>query len=132
MSATQAKSIHTIREDFNAPDKSPTTQVGQPAEALALEPIRRTGYTQVDPADVEDKVIRAVEVDPGYFMDRYKQDVRSFDGRYVAADLLKEPFEQFSASKETRNRYNTPVHNSAAVLSAAQSAKPLLIRRIRK
>ena len=64
-----------MREDFSVPDKSPKTQVGQPAEALALEPIRRNGYTQVDPADVEDKVTRAVEADPRYFMDRYKQDV---------------------------------------------------------
>lgn len=96
-------------------------QVGRVTDAvpLALEPIHRNGYTQPDRAEVEDVVTRAVEADPRRFIEMYKQDERSFGGRYVAADLFKETFEQYSASKEARNRYNAPVHNSAAVLSAA-------------
>jgi len=43
----------------------------------------------------------------------------------VAADLFKETFSQFSESKEARNRYNGPVHNSAAVLSAEQFRRVL-------
>jgi hypothetical protein len=43
---------------------------------------------------------------------------QSLDGRYVSADLFKEAFEEYRVSKDSRNRYNTPVHNSAAVLAS--------------
>lgn len=92
---------------------------------MPLEPILRKGYPQPDRAEVEQTVANAVEADPDKFIDKYKQDARSFDGRYVAADLFKETFEQFSASKDSRNRYNAPVHNSAAVLSAEQFRRNL-------
>jgi Zeta toxin len=32
--------------------------------------------------------------------------------------LFKETFEEYGASKDSRNRYNAPVHNSAAVLAS--------------
>jgi hypothetical protein len=43
---------------------------------------------------------------------------QSLGGRYVSADLFKETFEEYRASKDSRNRYNAPVHNSAAVLAS--------------
>lgn len=90
-----------------------------PSKLPGLEDIKRHDYPQTDRADVQDAVIKAVLANPQAFISKYKDDPRSFDGRYIAADLFKETFEQFSESKEARNRYNAPVHNSAAVLSAA-------------
>lgn len=90
----------------------------KPERVLQLEPIRVNVYDQADRNNVQAAVIQAVRADPEWFIDTYKRDERSFEGRYVAADLFKETFEEFSASKESRNRYNGPVHNSAAVLSA--------------
>lgn len=84
-----------------------------------LEPIYRVGYAQHDRNEVEETVSEAVKSDPRHFIELYKKDERSFGGRYIAADLFKETFAQYCESKETRNRYNSPVHNSAAVLSAA-------------
>lgn len=84
-----------------------------------LEPIRRNGYPQADRAAVEAACADAVESDPQTFLDAYLQDERSMGGRYIAADLFKEMFPQYRASRESRNRYNNPLHNSAAVLSAA-------------
>lgn len=55
----------------------------------------------------------------------YNSDPRSFGGRYVSADLFKETFALYAASKEARNRYNGPTHNAAAVLSAAQFRRQL-------
>ena len=55
----------------------------------------------------------------------YAADPRSFGGRYVATDLFKETFAAYAASRESRNRYNAPVHNSAAVLSAEQFRRVL-------
>lgn len=86
--------------------------------ATNLEAIKYNEYPQSDRAAVQDTVIRSVQANPDSFIDQYKQDTRSFDGRYVAADLFKETFAQFSESNEARNRYNGPVHNAAAVLSA--------------
>ena len=62
----------------------------------------------------------AVEADPERFLTAYRLDSRSFQGRYVNSDLMKEMFPEYSASREHRNRYNLPVHNAAAVLAAAQ------------
>ena len=55
----------------------------------------------------------------------YVADPRSFGGRYIAADLFKETFAAYAESRESRNRYNAPVHNSAAVLSAEQFRRVL-------
>lgn len=85
---------------------------------MSLEPIRLNDYDQPDRAKVQLDVSKAVQANPEVFIARYIADPRSFEGRYVAADLFKETFDQFSESKYARNRYNGPVHNSAAVLSA--------------
>jgi len=92
---------------------------------MPLEPIKRKGYTQKDRAEVEESVAAAVEADPDYFIEMYVNDRRSFTGRYVAADLFKETFWQYRESRESRNRYNAPVHNSAAVLSGEQFRRML-------
>ncbi len=85
---------------------------------MSIETIRRIGFAQADRQMVEDAVIQSVQGNPERFIEQYKRDSRSFEGRYIAADLFKETFAEFSQSKDARNRYNAPVHNSAAVLSA--------------
>lgn len=85
---------------------------------MALETIRRNGYRHEDRTRIEETVATAVEANPDLFIEKYKNDERSLGGRYIAADLFKETFEQYTVSKDSRNRYNGPVHNAAAVLSA--------------
>jgi len=85
-----------------------------------IEPIIRRKFSQPDRAVVQEQVCVAVEGDPERFLAAYRLDSRSFQGRYVNSDLMKEMFPEYSASKEHRNRYNLPVHNAAAVLAAAQ------------
>ena len=92
---------------------------------MALEIIKRRGFAQKDRADVEASVAAAVETDPEQFLRAYLGDHRSFGGRYIAADLFKETFAQYRQSKDSRNRYNTPVHNAAAVLAAEQFRRML-------
>lgn len=92
---------------------------------MPLEPIKRRGYAQQDRVDVEESVATAVEADPEPFIRAYLQDHRSFAGRYIAADLFKETFAVYRQSKNSRNRYNTPVHNTAAVLAAEQLRRML-------
>ena len=86
--------------------------------ACQLETIRRNGYPQADRAAAEEAVASAVEENPARFIEEYVSDERSLGGRYIAADLFKETFPEYRASKQSRNRYNNPLHNSAAVLSA--------------
>lgn len=85
---------------------------------MSIEPIRRLPFNDADRAAVQDAAIKAVETDPEAFIAAYIADPKSHGGRYIAADLFKEHFPAFNDSKDSRNRYNTPVHNSAAVLSA--------------
>ncbi|MGD9887884.1 MAG: zeta toxin family protein [Halothiobacillaceae bacterium] len=84
-----------------------------------LEPIQIIDYSDPERMRVQKSVADAVQHNPAYFIDRYKDDPRAFGGRYVSADLFKETFDDFNASPESRNYFNSPVHNSAAVLSAA-------------
>lgn len=94
------------------------SKLSQSNPVVKLEPIRRNGYPQPDRAVIEEMVANAVEQNPASFIKAYINDERSLGGRYVAADLFKETFPEYRASKESRNRYNNPLHNSAAVLSA--------------
>jgi fido (protein-threonine AMPylation protein) len=100
--------IQVIRE-INTPEQ---------IQALRLEPIRLNHYPQADRQAVQVDIVTAVQADPQGFIEKYKADPRSFDGRYVAADLFKETFDTFTSSKEAKDRYNGPVHNSAAVLAS--------------
>jgi hypothetical protein len=85
---------------------------------MTLEIIQRRQFSDPDRAAVQESVARAVEKDPDRFIDRYLSMEQSLSGRYVSADLFKETFEEYRASKDSRNRYNAPVHNSAAVLAS--------------
>lgn len=83
-----------------------------------MNKIVRLYFDEPDRQAVQDAVTSAVERDPERFIRAYLADPRSHGGRYIGADLFKETFEEFRASREARNRYNAPVHNRAAVLSA--------------
>ncbi|MDP9897413.1 hypothetical protein J2W32_006522 [Variovorax boronicumulans] len=90
-----------------------------------MEKIQRKEFTQPDRAAVQDELIRAIEVDPEPFLAAYAADPNNHGGRYVSADAFKDTFEAFRQSPEARNRYNTPVHNSAAVLASEQFKRAL-------
>lgn len=95
---------------------------------MALEPIRRRGAKDADRADVERRVIAAVEADPEHFLAAYVRHPESFGGRYVCSDLFKETFPEYTASREARGRYNGVVHDSAAVLAAEQFRRAIADR----
>jgi hypothetical protein len=86
---------------------------------MELENIRYVNFDEPDRRRVQEQAIESARSAPEKHIGTYREDVRSFDGRYVAADLFKETFAAYSESRESRNRYNQPVHNSAAVLSSA-------------
>lgn len=92
---------------------------------MELEKIRYVAFEEPDRRLVQDRAIEAATLYPESQIRAYVEDLRSFGGRYVAADLFKETFSDYSASREARNRYNIPVHNSAAVLSSALFAQNL-------
>ena len=92
------------------------------------EEIRRNDYAEADRMRVQDEVARAVETNPDRFLAEYRAHPESFGGRYICADLFKETFPQYAQSKEARNRFNNPVHNSAAVLAAEQFRRTIADR----
>lgn len=94
-------------------------------EEIKLEPIRRLSFDSIERNTIQEKVAREVESNPQKFLEAYRKldnplGINSFNGRYIGADLFKETFEEYRASKENRNLFNTPLHNSAAVLASAQ------------
>jgi hypothetical protein len=82
--------------------------------------IVRRDFKEPDRMVAQEQIIRAVTAEPQYFLHQYRKDLRTFEGRYVNSDLMKETFPLYRASKEARNYYNLPVHNAAAVLAAKQ------------
>jgi antirestriction protein ArdC/phage/plasmid primase-like uncharacterized protein len=82
--------------------------------------IKARPFESADREQVQQEVIKAVLNNPHAFLEAYRQDPRSFGGRYVASDLMKETFDVYRASPENRSRYNLPVHNSAAALADRQ------------
>ena len=102
---------------------SEMTRTFRPPPPLA--PIRRNQYAEPDRQAAQDGIASAVEANPQSFLDAYSADPRSFEGRYVCSDLFKETFPDFRSSNEGRARYNNPLHNSAAVLAAAQLSRAI-------
>ena len=92
------------------------------------EEIRQNSYNEPDRMRVQEEVARAVERNAERFLAAYQAHPDSFGGRYICADLFKETFPQYAASNEARNRYNNPVHNAAAVLSAEQFRRTIADR----
>lgn len=80
--------------------------------------VRRGDYAHPDRQAVQERAIQAVENDSPRLMAHYRALPEAHGGRYVGADLAKELFDDYNQSREARNRYNAPVHNSAAVLAA--------------
>jgi hypothetical protein len=82
-------------------------------------------YSQPDRQESQERLAESVERDPEPYLEKYVSDSRSFEGRYVCSDLMKEQFAEFAASNEARARYNGPVHNSAVVLADEQYSRAI-------
>lgn len=93
--------------------------------AIELEPIRERSFNEPDRMQVQAQAIAATQASPADFLRRYARLEQAFGGRYVCADLVKELFSDYCASKESRGRYNAAVHNSAAVLASLQLKQTL-------
>ena len=87
--------------------------------------IDRRNFADPARAAVQEEAIMAAERNPEQFFDRYQELEQSYGGRFVNSDLFKETIPQYAASKEARNLYNAPVHNTAAVLAAEQFKRVL-------
>ena len=92
------------------------------ADALMqeLDAIWSVNPAQPDRAEVEQRVIAQTQSDPETLLSKYAARSESYDGRYVSADLMKELFSDYSASRESRARYNDVIQNSAAALASVQ------------
>lgn len=93
--------------------------------------IQRRDFSEPDRNQVQEMAIKAVQEYPQEFFERYetlKNDSgknKTFEGRYICADMFKECFALFNRSAEDANRYNASIHNAAAVLAAEQFTKML-------
>lgn len=102
--------VYSVRSGFQR-------ALAEEQERMPKEIIRRQEYLHPDRAAAQERAIAAVEGEAESLKEAYRALPQAQGGRYVAADLAKELFTDFNQSQEARNRYNGPVHNSAAVLS---------------
>ena len=93
-----------------------------------METIIRRKFEDAERLQAQEVAANAAENNSEYFFSLYLQNPQSFGGRYICSDLFKETFFQYGASKESRNFYNTAVHNSAAVLASEQFKRVILDR----
>ena len=107
-------------------DVSEGPQGASPAPAGGLETIQRTHFADEDRSRAQDDAIRSTTRTEEHF-EAYRKLESSFGGRYVAADLFKETFAVYAQDRESRNRYNVPVHNASAVLAAELFRRNLAI-----
>ena len=85
---------------------------------MALEPVKRLVFADPDRMRAQSDAIASAKVWTERHLGRYRGLDGAFGGRYIAADLFKETFAEYAASREGRARYNVAVHNASAVLSA--------------
>ena len=109
---------HTDNVVLNEQKRQRETQV-------SIEPIRQIDFSGAGRNEVQEAVAREVETDPSKFFARFAESPLSFGGRFINADTFKETFDQYRESNETRNMFNSPVHNAAAVLAGAQLRRVL-------
>lgn len=105
----------TRQQQYSPPDDkilfSRSTTLSEITPRPFSDPLRTEAQAQL---------IQEVKTNPDLFLSAYCNDPRTFGGRYVNSDLMKEMFPVYSASPEARNYYNLPFHNAAAVLANAQ------------
>lgn len=75
-------------------------------------------FTDPELARVQDKVVELAQQDPQALINEYKMMDNTFEGRYIASDMMKEVFEDFNQSSAHRNQFNNAVHNTSATLVA--------------
>ena len=80
--------------------------------------ITTVNFTDPELAKVQQAVIDRVANDTQGLINDYKAKDNTFDGRYIASDMMKEVFEEFNQSPAHRNQFNNAVHNAAASLAA--------------
>lgn len=86
---------------------------------IALEAVKVNTYPEPDRQAAASQAAADLQADPSGFLDRYRELPETFGGRYVCADSAKELFPAFARDPDSRNRFNGPVHNAAAVLASA-------------
>lgn len=68
--------------------------------------------------EVQARVVAEAQSNPQALINAYKDIQDTFNGRYIASDMMKEVFEDFNKSSDNRNRFNNAVHNASAALAA--------------
>lgn len=79
--------------------------------------IRRLEQISDELKVIQEHFIKEAEENTDFYMDSYINHPSSLSGRYVCSDLFKETFPEYIESLESRKKYSSVIHNSAAVLA---------------
>lgn len=85
-----------------------------------MDEIQSRNFQNPELQQAEREAMRAASERTSEILQQYASRPDTFNGRYVAADTMKELLPGYAQSPESRNSLNGAVHNSAAVLSAEQ------------
>ena len=62
-----------------------------------MRKIKINKYPQRDRQQLQERIAASVERDPEPYLQKYVQDPRSHEGRYVSSDLMKETIPEYAA-----------------------------------
>jgi len=79
--------------------------------------IRRLEDLSDEMREIESTFIYEAEEKTDEHIRSYIYHISSMNGHYVCSDLFKETFSQYTESLDSRMKYSTVIHNSAAVLA---------------
>lgn len=80
--------------------------------------IKKVEFADKEIQRVQETVMLTAFKDKDKIIKDYSLHEKTFEGRYIASDMMKEMFSQYNQSPEHRNKHNNAVHNTAAALAA--------------
>ena len=105
-------------EEFRRQLKDQVLKTRSEELTLPVLNIKTVNFTQPHLIEAQAKAIDLVTKKPQLLINKYKDRIDTFEGRYISSDMFKEMFDDFNKSPANRNEFNNAVHNSAASLAA--------------
>lgn len=117
--------LKEVDKEFIAKEPEPeqiihadTLAVSKAKENISLNIIAKDFSHDPASKEVQDRAMALAQQYPQELIKFYTEMSSTFNGRYIASDMMKEVFADFNQSPAHRNQFNNAVHNTAATLSA--------------
>ena len=84
---------------------------------MLKEKIRRLDNLSDELSKMQEYFVHEAENNTDVYIKKYKNNISSLNGKYIASDLFKKTFDVYNESINNAKKYAEAIHNSAAVLA---------------